>query len=107
LANSELQKLRSFADQLPADENKQAIIQALETQIGEIPAQYNDVSAQLTGELLEEEQFCQAINDLQKQLDQPLEGMSPADRQEFLITELPLLREQIEKLKGLCFFRNY
>lgn len=100
MANNELQQLRTIADQLPADENKQATIQALEVQIAEIPAQYNDISAQLSGELLEEEQFRQAVNDLQRQLEHPLEDMSPADRQEFLLTELPLLREQVEKLKG-------
>ena len=100
LASNELQQLRSIADQLPADENKQAIIQELEVQIGEIPAQYNDVSAKLSGELLEEEQFRNVLNELKQQLEHPLEGLSPTDRQEFLITKLPLLLDEIEKLKS-------
>jgi hypothetical protein len=104
LLTRELQELRSIADQLPADENKQLTVQDLENQIGEIPNYYNNLSAQLSGELLEEQQFRQAVNDLQNQLENPIGEMSPADYQEFLVTELPLLREQVERLKGdLCF----
>lgn len=103
-ANADLEQLQQIVDQLPEDQEEHKIVEELRIQVGELPVQYNEISSRLAGELLEEQQFNDAVQEIQQKVDKPIEEMAVNELREHATNVLPLLKEQIEKLKGKLFY---